>query len=229
MFSRSLLVKEEPESTYYKEGVNGMPKKTFYNLSEEKKKKITDAACREFLRVPYEEVSINQIIKQAEISRGSFYQYFDDKDDLFDYIVSAYREKINSWIINMFKRNKGDIFDTATSCFDIFLDACNEYLAAGIINIFGNTIIKEKLWDCICSKDDENGIRNKIFEVVDEDKINLDNKEDILMLLELIRVIIHDSVVSAVIIRSHKIDEEEVKKFYDKIEFLRRKFSKNAN
>ena len=79
-----------------------MPKKTFHNLPAEKKKKITDAACREFLRVPYEDVSINQIIKNAEIPRGSFYQYFADKDDLFDYIVNTYKEKINSWIIDMF-------------------------------------------------------------------------------------------------------------------------------
>ena len=73
-----------------------MPKKTFYNLPEEKRKKILDAACSEFLRVPYEEVSINQIIKIAQIPRGSFYQYFDDKDDLFDYFIHIYKEKLDT-------------------------------------------------------------------------------------------------------------------------------------
>ena len=59
-----------------------MPKETFYNLPEDKKKRILDAAAEEIVRVPASEMSINKIIQKADISRGSFYQYFDDKHDL---------------------------------------------------------------------------------------------------------------------------------------------------
>ena len=53
--------------------VIGMIKKTFYNLPYEKRKRITDAVIKEFMERPNEKVSINRIIKTAEISRGSFY------------------------------------------------------------------------------------------------------------------------------------------------------------
>ena len=59
-----------------------MPKETFLKLPNEKKEKIIKAAQKEFERVPIEEVSIKNIVENAEIARGSFYQYFESKEDL---------------------------------------------------------------------------------------------------------------------------------------------------
>mgnify|MGYP000403050715 CR=1 FL=1 len=56
-----------------------MPTQRFLKLKEEKKQAILEAAVHEFSRVPYSSASINQIIKEADISRGSFYTYFEDK------------------------------------------------------------------------------------------------------------------------------------------------------
>lgn len=71
-----------------------MPKDTFFNLSEDKKRKIFDAAVQEFSTKRFSEASINQIIKTAEIPRGSFYQYFNDKEDLYLYMFAEIgREK----------------------------------------------------------------------------------------------------------------------------------------
>ena len=50
-----------------------MPTQRFLKLKEEKKQVILEAAVHEFSRVPYSSASINQIIKEADISRGSFY------------------------------------------------------------------------------------------------------------------------------------------------------------
>ena len=63
-----------------------MPKDTFYNLSDDKKRKVFDAAVQEFSIRRFSEASINQIIKTAEIPRGSFYQYFAGKEDIFRYM-----------------------------------------------------------------------------------------------------------------------------------------------
>lgn len=63
-----------------------MPKDTFYNLNNDKKRKIFDAAVQEFATRRFSEASINKIVKAAGIPRGSFYQYFSGKEDLFDYI-----------------------------------------------------------------------------------------------------------------------------------------------
>ncbi|AFS77687.1 transcriptional regulator, TetR family [Gottschalkia acidurici 9a] len=64
-----------------------MPKSTFFNLSEEKKERILEAAIDEFAENPYESASINKIVKNSEIAKGSFYQYFEDKKDLFKYLI----------------------------------------------------------------------------------------------------------------------------------------------
>ncbi len=70
-----------------------MPKETFYNLSEEKRKKVYDALLEEFSQYSYDSASINRIVKVAEISKGSIYQYFDDKIDMFKYLINAVFEK----------------------------------------------------------------------------------------------------------------------------------------
>lgn len=70
-----------------------MPKDTFNNLSEDKKKKIFDAAVKEFSTKRFSEASINQIIKTAEIPRGSFYQYFKDKEDIYLYMYERIGEE----------------------------------------------------------------------------------------------------------------------------------------
>ena len=63
-----------------------MPSQTFLNLDSKKQQKLLDAAMEEFSTVRYTEASVNHIIQQAGIPRGSFYMYFVDKDDLFSNI-----------------------------------------------------------------------------------------------------------------------------------------------
>jgi len=64
-----------------------MPKQTFFNLEKAKKQRIITAAVKEFAAYPYLKTSINRIIEQADISKGSFYQYFNNKKDLYKYII----------------------------------------------------------------------------------------------------------------------------------------------
>ena len=64
-----------------------MPTDRFFRLCDTKQKVIREAALKEFKRVPPEEVSINRIIQDAEISRGSFYTYFESKYDLLGWLI----------------------------------------------------------------------------------------------------------------------------------------------
>ena len=64
-----------------------MPKETFLKLPNEKKEKIIKAAQKEFERVPIEEVSIKNIVENAEIARGSIYKYFESKEDLLRFYI----------------------------------------------------------------------------------------------------------------------------------------------
>lgn len=61
-------------------------KKTFFNLPEEKQKRVLETALEEFSEKGYEAASINLIVSKLGIAKGSIYQYFTDKKSLFLYI-----------------------------------------------------------------------------------------------------------------------------------------------
>ena len=90
-----------------------MPKDTFYNLSDEKKKRIFDAAVQEFSTRPFSEASLNKIVKSAKIPWGSFYQYFNDKEDLYLYMlgeIGKEKHKIAPYTKNL--DPDADVFET---------------------------------------------------------------------------------------------------------------------
>ena len=66
-----------------------MAKQTFLNLPEEKRNTITNAAINEFAEYGFEASSINRIVANSGISKGSFYQYFEDKMDVFKYLMDV--------------------------------------------------------------------------------------------------------------------------------------------
>lgn len=90
-----------------------MPTQRFLKLKEEKKQAILEAAVHEFSRVPYSSASINQIIKEADISRGSFYTYFEDKDDLMRYMLRGFRDGCQNKILGTLDEQSGDPFAAA--------------------------------------------------------------------------------------------------------------------
>ena len=72
-----------------------MPNQTFFNLPDKKRQTITDLAIAEFANNDYQNASITKIVKQAKIAKGSFYQYFEDKKELYLYLVDlANKEKL---------------------------------------------------------------------------------------------------------------------------------------
>ena len=95
-----------------------MPSSTFMNLPPEKQEKLLEAATREFSSRPFNEASINQIIKEAGIPRGSFYMYFQDKEELFRYLLRGYVDQMVMVIEELLLRRKGDIFQALLDLYD---------------------------------------------------------------------------------------------------------------
>ena len=62
-------------------------KEAFDKIPQEKRKRVLDAATDEFATYGFENTSIQQIAKKAEISVGSVYKYFENKDELFAMVV----------------------------------------------------------------------------------------------------------------------------------------------
>lgn len=70
-----------------------IPKTTFNNLGKEKQDRIITAAISEFSKRSFEEAKLSNIIKDSQIPRGSFYQYFTDKKDLYLHIFEIIKIK----------------------------------------------------------------------------------------------------------------------------------------
>lgn len=64
-----------------------MPKPTFFNLPDDKREQIIQIALDEFAENDYDNVSISRMVARAGIAKGSFYQYFEDKEDLYAYLL----------------------------------------------------------------------------------------------------------------------------------------------
>lgn len=70
-----------------------IPTQTYLNLPKEKQQRITDAAVNEFSVRRFREANLSNIIKEAKIARGSFYQYFKDKLDIYKYVFTIIGQK----------------------------------------------------------------------------------------------------------------------------------------
>ncbi len=90
-----------------------MPKDTFFNLGEEKREKVVRAAISEFLKHGFEKGNVGDIAKSAGVAKGSIYQYFENKKELFAY--SAH------WSVNLFiKKFSAAAVPEDTNIFDYF-------------------------------------------------------------------------------------------------------------
>lgn len=105
-----------------------MATELFYKLKEDKKKAILDAAKHEFEVFPYSDASINRIIKVAGISRGSFYLYFSDKNDLLMTLIQETLIIPFQQDMEQQRFHNMNAFDYTVVCFDILCQhITNEY------------------------------------------------------------------------------------------------------
>jgi len=65
-----------------------MPTSTFFALPSERRERLVREAIAEFSERTYAEASLSQIARRSRIPKGSFYQYFEDKLDLYRWLVT---------------------------------------------------------------------------------------------------------------------------------------------
>jgi AcrR family transcriptional regulator len=65
-----------------------MPTSTFFSLPAERRERLIREAVTEFSERTYVEASLSQIAQRSSIAKGSFYQYFEDKLDLYRWLVT---------------------------------------------------------------------------------------------------------------------------------------------
>ena len=185
-----------------------MIKKTFYNLPYEKRKRITDAVIKEFMERPNEKVSINRIIKTAEISRGSFYQYFDDKVDLIE--TKTMFEESNNKAKEILKLSCGDLFVMYIKMFDYFGDYSSQKQT---MKIMRNIVDSFKANDDLVSEYLKNRFNmaltnNEIYTMVDRQNLKFQDNESVKCLIEILTQVLKNAIFDVFVAGS---DREEVR------------------
>ena len=192
-----------------------MIKKTFYNLPYEKRKRITDAVIKEFMERPNEKVSINRIIKTAEISRGSFYQYFDDKVDLIEIITKTMFEESSNKAKEILKLSCGDLFVMYIKMFDYFGDYSSQKQT---MKIMRNIVDSFKANDDLVSEYLKNRFNmaltnNEIYTMVDRQNLKFQDNESVKCLIEILTQVLKNAIFDVFVAGS---DREEVRERLNK-------------
>lgn len=87
-----------------------MPKQTFFNLSEDKQQTVLRAAYKEFSTHSIHEALVSNIVKESHISRGSFYKYFNNIEDLYVYLYQQTTKEAHKLILAALDAEKGNLF-----------------------------------------------------------------------------------------------------------------------
>lgn len=193
-----------------------MIKKTFYNLPYEKRKRITDAVIKEFMERPNEKVSINRIIKTAEISRGSFYQYFDDKVDLIEIITKTMFDESSNKAKEILKLSCGDLFVMYIKMFDYFDDYSSQKQT---MKIMRNIVDSFKANDDLVSEYLKNRFNialsnNEIYLMVDRQNLKFQDNESVKCLIEILTQVLKNAIFDVFVAGSdrEKVRERLIKK-----------------
>ncbi len=207
-----------------------MPKETFYRLPGEKRKRIMAAAEREFLENLFEAASINRIIKEAAIPRGSFYQYFEDKKDIFLYIVSTHKNEAFGFVESFIKDSDGDVFSFMRKAIDFMISAeCSEKVE-GMKRIFSQPWVFDMIVsDTMKGKQEEaNTPKGIMFKYIDKNQLNVENDDELIALINIFASISLGLFFKIFIMgKNVEIDKEKIRKtIYDEIATLEKKYKK---
>ncbi|WP_420644755.1 TetR/AcrR family transcriptional regulator [Candidatus Leptofilum sp.] len=119
-----------------------MPKGTFLNLPELKRQLIEEAALDEFATWGFDNASINRIVADCQIAKGSFYQYFEDKKDLYKHLLSCIAHKKIEYISPVLQNPMAhDFFTVLQEMYRSGLAFAQENPKAALI---GNQVFKNR-------------------------------------------------------------------------------------
>ncbi|MCD8025463.1 MAG: TetR family transcriptional regulator [Clostridiales bacterium] len=208
-----------------------MIKKTFYNLPEEKRNRIIEAVMNEFASTTTEKVSINRIVKAAKISRGSFYQYFDDKVDLVEVLMSTFIRFSLDGVNDALRESDGDIFYTYVKLYDIIVGFYEDESKKVILkNLFKNIKANDDLFsDYMFNRFngfDGIGRMEKITDFLNKDKLKFKQDEDVEFLTQILSQVLKEAIFNVFVVENNAEDEKKI--YLRKLEIIKAGASESA-
>ena len=198
-----------------------MPKQTFFNLPEEKKQILIAAAEIEFSKVPLMKASVANIIKIAGIPRGSFYQYFENIEDLYMYLLEQETDKKKEEFISLLKKHHGDIIETVTEMYENFLvempdEEERAFLKNGILNFTNRD--GYSLTDLFDTAN-ESEYAKEITYLIDKKRLNIKENNELIHIMQIIMAVVFRNFIEKFL--KELSDEEAMDNFRIEINLLK--------
>lgn len=186
---------------------------TFQNLKPEKKQVIIEAALNEFSTYPFNEASITNIVKKAGISRGSFYQYFGNKENLYRFLVQYLYLKHRQDLLQLLIKNSGRLYDSLVEFYDAYID---EIVQSKYFNFYKNTFIYVNHHligiDGILTMNNQSSDREEqqrqFLELIHMDNLKTDSQKEVLEYIYFIVNTIHHMIIDGFV---NEMDFQEIK------------------
>lgn len=175
-----------------------MPTKTFFNLPAEKREKLLRAIRDEYARVPVDEVSINKIVHAAEIPRGSFYQYFSDKQDMLAYLLSDYKRMVLDRAVESLRAHGGDLFAMFRDIVDFTVAfVAEEQANAFCKNIFADIRLNAKAYPPLMREEAIDGILALLRPHINVSALDIRHEDDLANMLAVLMPITGRAIAEA--------------------------------
>ena len=189
-----------------------MPTTTYFNLNSQKRQRIEDAVKKEFARVPLIDMSVKNIVNDASIARGSFYQYFETREDLINYMLGKEFDKESENFLKILQESNKDIFKATYEYLVQILDK-QKNNSSYYINIFqylNETKIKPlKMIDI-----------DNISEYVNFKLLRISSKEEIYAAVRVIATLTFSKKME--ILNGNISKEEGLKQYAQELEVIKR-------
>lgn len=174
-----------------------MPKQTFFNLPKPKQQILLQAAINEFSRVPLHQASIANIIHEANVARGSFYQYFEDKEDVFYYVLDTHAKQAQEQLIYFLRKHHYNLFKAIPRMFTWLLEKFHEESSRCFFKqAFLHMNIKvEQTFSLRIRKEEIQKEYKKLIDAIDKTTLDFETTEELHHIIELVFSIAMHNVV----------------------------------
>lgn len=186
---------------------------TFLNLKEEKQDRIIQAALEEFSENSFSDASITSIVKKAKISRGSFYQYFGNKENLYQYLVNKLYVKHRQDLYNTIKNNSGNLYDSLIDFYNHYID---EVMTSKYFSFYKNTFLHVNhyligeggLFSLFSTSTNRRKDQADFIMIINMDDLRTDSKKDLLEFIYFTVNLIHHMIIDGFV---NDLTAEEIK------------------
>ena len=202
-----------------------MPHQTFFHLPKEKQEKLMNAAKREFTRVLLGEASINKIIQSIDMPRGSFYLYFENKEDLYFYLLEQNKRSFFERMKEELMGNHGCLMEAYVTMYDYLIKEClkkENYQFCS--NVFMNMHLHEQ--NMISQRRSKIGLFYNHFQellpYVNQEKLNIQSDND---LIDMMRILMMTMIHMVMGVMMNQNQKEEMRcRYIRNLEMFRHGF-----